>query len=204
MNFTFNSKAFYTIELWRTSRVSAKVGQPAPTFKLPSTKGATSAKNLGTEISLSDYKGKWLIFFFYPLDFTFVCPTEIRALSDRLDEINDLDTEVLGVSTDSVHSHFAWLNTPVEKNGIQGVKYPLAADFTKETARAYGVLEEDKGIAQRGLFIIDPDGILRYTVITADNVGRSVDETLRVLQALQTGGLCPAEWEPGKALLSVN
>jgi len=184
--------------------VSAKVGQPAPTFKLPSTKGATSAKNLGTEISLSDYKGKWLIFFFYPLDFTFVCPTEIRALSDRLDEINDLDTEVLGCSTDSIHSHFAWLNTPVEKNGIAGVKYPLVADFTKEVARAYGVLEEDKGIAQRGLFIIDPDGILRYTVITADNVGRSVDETLRVLQALQTGGLCPAEWEPGKALLSVN
>jgi alkyl hydroperoxide reductase subunit AhpC len=184
--------------------VSAKVGQPAPTFKLPSTKGATSAKNLGTEISLSDYKGKWLIFFFYPLDFTFVCPTEIRALSDRLDEINDLDTEVLGCSTDSVHSHFAWLNTPVEKNGIAGVKYPLVADFTKETARAYGVLEEEAGIAQRGLFIIDPDGILRYTVITADNVGRSVDETLRVLQALQTGGLCPAEWEPGKALLSVN
>ncbi len=184
--------------------MSAKVGQPAPTFKLPSTKGATSAKNLGTEISLSDYKGKWLIFFFYPLDFTFVCPTEIRALSDRLDEINDLDTEVLGCSTDSVHSHFAWLNTPVEKNGIAGVKYPLVADFTKETARAYGVLEEEAGIAQRGLFIIDPDGILRYTVITADNVGRSVDETLRVLQALQTGGLCPAEWEPGKALLSVN
>ncbi len=184
--------------------MSAKVGQPAPTFKLPSTKGATSAKNLGAEISLSDYKGKWLIFFFYPLDFTFVCPTEIRALSDRLEEINDLDTEVLGCSTDSIHSHFAWLNTPVEKNGIQGVKYPLVADFTKETARAYGVLEEEAGIAQRGLFIIDPDGILRYTVITADNVGRSVDETLRVLQALQTGGLCPAEWEPGKALLSVN
>ncbi len=169
----------------------AKVGQPAPAFKLPSTKGATSAKNLGAEISLSDYKGKWLIFFFYPLDFTFVCPTEIRALSDRLDEINDLDTEVLGCSTDSVHSHFAWLNTPV-------------SNFTKEVARAYGVLEEESGVAQRGLFIIDPDGVLRYAVVTADNVGRSVDETLRVLQALQTGGLCPAEWEPGKELLTVG
>jgi alkyl hydroperoxide reductase subunit AhpC len=171
--------------------VLAKVGQPAPAFKLPSTKGATSAKNLGAEISLSDYKGKWLIFFFYPLDFTFVCPTEIRALSDRLDEINDLDTEVLGCSTDSVHSHFAWLNTPV-------------SNFTKEVARAYGVLEEESGVAQRGLFIIDPDGVLRYAVVTADNVGRSVDETLRVLQALQTGGLCPAEWEPGKELLTVG
>jgi peroxiredoxin 2/4 len=111
--------------------VLAKVGQPAPAFKLKSTKGATSAKNLGAEISLSDYKGKWLIFFFYPLDFTFVCPTEIRALSDRLKELQDLDTEVLGCSTDSVFSHFAWLNTPVAQNGIQGVKYPLVSDFTK-------------------------------------------------------------------------
>jgi len=184
--------------------VLAKVGQPAPAFKLPSTKGATSAKNLGAEISLSDYKGKWLIFFFYPLDFTFVCPTEIRALSDRLDEIQDLDTEVLGASTDSVHSHFAWLKTPVAKNGIEGVKYPLASDFTKEVARAYGVLDETTGAAQRGLFIIDPEGILRYAVVTNDNVGRSVDETLRVLQALQTGGLCPAEWTPGKELLTVG
>jgi len=183
--------------------VLAKVGQPAPAFKLKSTKGATSAKNLGAEISLSDYKGKWLIFFFYPLDFTFVCPTEIRALSDRLDELKGLDTEVLGCSTDSVFSHFAWLNTPVAKNGIEGVKYPLASDFTKEVARAYGVLDESSGVSGRGLFIIDPEGVLKYAVVTADNVGRSVDETVRVLQALQTGGLCPAEWEPGKALLTI-
>jgi alkyl hydroperoxide reductase subunit AhpC len=189
---------------WRTSLVLAKVGQPAPAFTLPSTKGATSAKNLGAPISLSDYKGKWLIFFFYPLDFTFVCPTEIRALSDRLDEIQELDTEVLGASTDSVHSHLAWLNTPVAKNGIAGTRYPLVADFTKEVARAYGVLDGASGVAQRGLFIIDPEGVLRYTVVTNDNVGRSVDETLRVLQALQTGGLCPAEWEPGKELLTVG
>ena len=182
----------------------AKVGQPAPEFKLKSTKGATSAKNLGAEISLSEFKGKWLILFFYPLDFTFVCPTEIRALSDRLGEFQELDTEILGCSTDSVHSHFAWLNTPVEKNGIAGVKYPLLADFTKETARAYGVLDESSGVAQRGLFIIDPEGVLRYTVVTNDNVGRSVEETLRVLQALQTGGLCPAEWTPGKEMLSVG
>ena len=111
---------------------------------------------------------------------------------------------MLGASTDSVHSHWAWLNTPREKNGIEGVKFPLVADFTKETARAYGVLDEESGAAQRGLFIIDPDGILKYAVVTDDNVGRSVEETLRVLQALQTGGLCPAEWKPGKALLSKN
>lgn len=182
----------------------AKVGQPAPAFTLPSTKGATSAKDLGKEISLSDYKGKWLIFFFYPLDFTFVCPTEILALSDRLDEFEDADAQVLGASTDSVHSHFAWLNTPRDKNGIAGTKYPLVADFTKEVARAYGVLDEQTGAAQRGLFIVDPKGVLRYAVVTNDNVGRSVEETLRVLQALQTGGLCAADWSPGKELLTVG
>ncbi|MBV8749280.1 MAG: peroxiredoxin [Candidatus Eremiobacteraeota bacterium] len=182
----------------------AKVGQPAPAFTLPSTKGATSPKDLGKEISLSDYRGKWLIFFFYPLDFTFVCPTEITALSDRYDEIKDLDAEVLGASTDSVYSHFAWLNTPREKNGIAGTAYPLVADFTKEVSRAYGVLNEQTGAAQRGLFIIDPEGHIRYATVTADSVGRSVEETLRVLQALQTGGLCPAEWTPGKQLLAVG
>jgi len=184
--------------------VSATVGQAAPAFKLASTKGATSPKNLGAEISLSDYRGKWLIFFFYPLDFTFVCPTEILALSDRYDEITELGADVLGASTDSVFSHFAWVSTPREKNGIAGLKFPLVADFTKEIARAYGVLNEASGAAQRGLFIIDPDGVLKYATITDDNVGRSVEETLRVLQALQTGGLCPAEWTPGKQLLSVS
>ncbi|HUY40431.1 MAG TPA: peroxiredoxin [Candidatus Dormibacteraeota bacterium] len=182
----------------------AQVGKPAPDFRLQSTKDATSARNLGKELSLADYRGTWLIFFFYPLDFTFVCPTEITALSDRYDEIRELDAEVLGCSTDSIHSHWAWLNTPRDKNGIAGTKYPLVADYTKEVARAYGVLDESSGAAQRGLFIIDPDGVLRYTVVTADNVGRSVEETLRVLQALQAGGLCAAEWKPGQALLSVG
>jgi alkyl hydroperoxide reductase subunit AhpC len=181
----------------------AQVGQPAPDFKLPSTKGATSAKNLGAELSLSDYRGKWLVFFFYPLDFTFVCPTEITALSDRYEEFKALGADIVGASTDSVHSHFAWLNTPKDKNGIAGTQYPLVADYTKAVARAYGVLDEKSGVAQRGLFIIDPEGVLRYSVVTNDNVGRSVDETLRVLQALQTGGLCAADWKPGKQLLSV-
>ncbi|HZY99302.1 MAG TPA: peroxiredoxin [Candidatus Baltobacteraceae bacterium] len=183
--------------------MSAQIGKPAPGFKLPSTKDATSAKNLGKEISLSDYRGKWLVFFFYPLDFTFVCPTEITALSDRSDEFKEFDAEILGCSTDSVFSHWAWLHTPKEKNGIAGTTYPLVADFTKEAARAYGVLDETSGAARRGLFIIDPEGILKYAVVTDDNVGRSVEETLRVLQALQTGGLCPAEWKPGKQLLTV-
>jgi len=183
--------------------IMAQVGRLAPEFKLPSTKNATSAKDLGLEIASSDYRGKWLVFFFYPLDFTFVCPTEITALSDRYDEFTALGAEVLGASTDSVHSHFAWLNTPREKNGIAGVRYPLVADYKKDVARAFGVLDEETGVAQRGLFIIDPEGVLRYAVVTADNVGRSVDETLRVLQALQTGGLCAADWKPGKSLLKV-
>jgi len=160
-------------------------------------------RDLGFEIDLKDYDGKWLVLFFYPLDFTFVCPTENLALSDRYDEFAALGADVLGASTDSVHSHFAWINTARDKNGIAHLKFPLVADYKKEIARAYRVLDEASGAAQRGLFIIDPEGILRYATITADNVGRSVDETLRVLQALQTGGLCAADWKPGKALLSV-
>ena len=176
--------------------MSVRVQKEAPGFT------ATAVVNEEfKQISLGDYRGKYVVLFFYPLDFTFVCPTEITALSDRVAEFKDLDTEVLGCSTDSVHSHFAWLNTPREKNGIAGTQFPLVSDFTKSVARAYGVLDEKSGVAQRGLFIIDPDGVLKYAVVTDDNVGRSVEETLRVLQALQTGGLCPAEWKPGKALL---
>lgn len=181
----------------------AHVGNPAPDFVLPSTKDATAATNLGKDIRLADYRGNWLVLFFYPLDFTFVCPTEIVALSDRVDEFKEFDAEILGCSTDSIFSHWAWLNTPREKNGIAGTAYPLVADFTKETARAYGVLDESTGAAKRGLFIVDPEGVLKYVVVTDDSVGRSVDETLRVLQALQTGGLCPANWKPGKQLLAV-
>lgn len=178
----------------------AKVGQPAPDFTMPST---INMEKLDKDVSLSDYKGKWLVFFFYPLDFTFVCPTEILALSDRLDEFNEIGAEVLGCSTDSVFSHRAWVNTPRNQNGIEGLKYPLASDILKEVAEKYGVLIPEKGIALRGLFIIDPDGILRYSVINDLNIGRSVDETLRVLQALQAGGLCPSDWKPGQAMLKV-
>ncbi len=181
----------------------AQVGKPAPEFKLKSTKNATSSRDLGFEIALSDYKGKWLVFFFYPLDFTFVCPTEILALSDRYEDFTAIGADVLGASTDSVFSHWAWINTPRDKNGIAGLKFPLVADYKKETAIAYDVLDEVDGKAQRGLFIIDPEGVLKYMTVTSDNVGRSVDETLRVLQALQTGGLCSADWKPGKELLTV-
>ncbi len=178
--------------------VIAQVGQKAPDFSMDSTK---DMEKLDKKVSLSDYKGKWLVFFFYPLDFTFVCPTEITALSDRYEDFDALGAEILGCSTDSVHSHKAWINTPRSQNGLGPLKYPLASDITKEVARKYGVLIEDQGIALRGLFIIDPDGVLRYSVVHDLNIGRSVDETLRVLEALQTGGLCPANWKKGQKTL---
>lgn len=177
----------------------AKVGQKAPDFLMKTT---ADIKTLKSTASLSDYAGKWLVLFFWPLDFTFVCPTEITALSDRYEEFEELGADILGVSTDSVFSHRAWLQTPRDKNGIEGVKFPLAADMTKDVSRAYNVLIEEEGIALRGLFIIDPDGVLQYQVVNSLNIGRSVDETLRVLQALQTGGLCQANWRPGQTTLS--
>jgi peroxiredoxin (alkyl hydroperoxide reductase subunit C) len=176
----------------------ALVGSKAPNFTLASTK---DLDKLNVNVSLEDYAGKWLVLFFYPLDFTFVCPTEITAISDRAQEFADLDAEILGVSIDSVHSHKAWINTPREQNGLGGLNYPLASDINKTLARDLGVLIEDAGIALRGLFIIDPEGVIQHATINNLNVGRNVDETLRVLEACQTGGLCPANWKPGQSLL---
>ena len=181
--------------------MSVLVGKAAPDFTAAA---VLASGDIVEDFNLKSHlKGSYGLVFFYPLDFTFVCPTEITALSDKASEFAEFDAEILGCSTDSVHSHWAWLNTPREKNGIAGTAFPLVADYTKDVARAYGVLDEASGVAQRGLFIIDPEGVLKYAVVTDDNVGRSVEETIRVLQALQTGGLCPAEWEPGKQLLSV-
>lgn len=174
------------------------VGKPAPDFEMESTK---NLETLEEKVKLSDYEGKWLVLFFYPLDFTFVCPTEITALSDRYEEFQDLDAEILGVSTDSKFSHRAWIKTPRDENGLGDINYPLGADTTHQVSRDYGVLIEEEGVALRGLFIIDPQGIVRYQVVTDNDIGRSVDETLRVLQALQTGGLCPADWKPGQNTL---
>jgi peroxiredoxin (alkyl hydroperoxide reductase subunit C) len=173
----------------------AKVGKPAPDFDLPSTK---NLETLAENVKLSDYKGKWLVLLFYPLDFTFVCPTELISFSDRLEELQGVGAEVIGISTDSVHSHRAWLKTPKDKNGIEGVKYPLASDVGGKLARAYNILVDEANIALRGLFIINPEGVLQYSVVHDLNIGRSVDETLRVLQGLQTGGLCAADWKPGQ------
>jgi peroxiredoxin (alkyl hydroperoxide reductase subunit C) len=177
-----------------------QVGKKAPDFDMPSTK---DMKTLKENVKLSDYKGKWLVLFFYPLDFTFVCPTEIKAFSEKYDAIKKAGADIIAVSTDSVYSHRAWVNTPEDKNGLGSINYILASDITKDVSRDYGVLIEEKGIALRGLFIIDPDGVLQYQVVHGLNIGRSVDETIRVLEALKTGGLCQAEWKPGQKTLQV-
>jgi peroxiredoxin 2/4 len=179
---------------------AARVGAPAPDFTMPSTKDLETLKGVAR---LSDYRGKWLVMFFYPLDFTFVCPTEIRAFSEAAERFRKVGAEILAVSTDSVFSHRAWIKAPREMNGLGDLQFPLASDLTREVSRKYGVLKEDEGIALRGLFIIDPKGILQYQVIHNLGVGRSTDETLRVLQAFQTGELCPANWKPGQAPLKV-
>jgi len=170
------------------------VGKPAPDFTMATALG--NGQEFG-KVSLSDYKGKWLVLFFYPLDFTFVCPTEITAISDAADEFKKLNTEILGVSIDSIHSHRAWINTAKDQNGLGQLNFPLAADINKTVSRDYGVLIEEEGIALRGLFIINPEGELQYQVVHHNNVGRSVEETLRVLEALQSGGLCPMNWKRG-------
>ncbi len=183
-----------------TETTFAKVGQPAPDFNLPSTK---NMETLDENVKLSDYNGKWLVLLFYPLDFTFVCPTELTAFSDRIEELNGVGAEVIGISTDSVHSHRAWIKTPREENGVADLEYPLASDVGGKLSRKYNILVEDENIALRGLFIINPEGILQYANVHDLNIGRSVDETLRVLQGLQTGGLCAADWTPGEENLSI-
>ena len=169
------------------------VGRKAPKFKMTTALGDGSGFG---ETSLKDYEGKWLVLFFYPLDFTFVCPTEITAFSQRMEDFKALDAEILGVSVDSEHSHKAWINSDLGK-----LNFPLASDMTKSVAKDYGVLIEEDGVALRGLFIINPEGEVKYSAVHDNNIGRNVDETLRVLKALQTGGLCPANWTEGEDLL---
>ncbi|XP_061079422.1 peroxiredoxin-like [Conger conger] len=175
---------------------NAKIGQPAPPFQVTAV-----VDQEFKEVKLSDYKGKYLVLFFYPLDFTFVCPTEIVAFSDRVDEFRKIGCEVVAASVDSHFSHLAWINQPRNKGGLGPMKIPLLADVQKSISRDYGVLKEDEGIAYRGLFVIDDKGVLRQITINDLPVGRSVDETLRLVQAFQHtdkyGEVCPAGWKPG-------
>jgi len=171
--------------------MAVQVGQPAPDFSLTGVKDGEFV-----DVRLSDYRGKWVVLFFYPLDFTFVCPTEITSFAKHNDEFEDLGAVVLGASTDSEHSHKAW----IERDFGGSLPFPLLSDMRREAADAYGVLLPE-GMALRGTFIIDPEGTLKYAVIHDNNIGRNTDETLRVLQALQTGELCPVDWRPGQSTL---
>lgn len=177
----------------------AFVQNDAPDFKAQTVMEDGSFK----EIKLSDYKGKYVVLFFYPLDFTFVCPTEIIAFSDRIAEFKARNTEVLGVSVDSHFSHLAWRNTPRKKGGIGDVKYPIVSDLDKSIARQYGVLLEKPGIALRGLFVIDKQGKLRHITVNDLPLGRNVDEVLRIIDAIQFnekhGEVCPANWKKGES-----
>jgi peroxiredoxin (alkyl hydroperoxide reductase subunit C) len=177
------------------------VGKQAPRFEMDAVLANKEFGKVSLEENMKN--DKWTVLFFYPMDFTFVCPTEITALSDRHEEFDDLDAVVIGASTDTIHTHLAWIKTDRKENGLGDLNYALAADTNHVVARDYGVLIEEEGIALRGLFIISPEGELMYSVVNHNNIGRDVDETLRVLQALQTGGLCPANWKPGQATLNV-
>ncbi|MBU7585293.1 MAG: peroxiredoxin [Nostoc sp. TH1S01] len=176
---------------------SLRVGQQAPDF----TATAVFDQEFKT-VKLSDYRGKYVVLFFYPLDFTFVCPTEITAFSDRYEEFKKLNTEVLGVSVDSEFSHLAWIQTDRKSGGVGDLNYPLVSDIKKEISAAYNVLDPAAGVALRGLFLIDKDGIIQHATINNLAFGRSVDETLRTLQAIQhvqshPDEVCPAGWQPG-------
>jgi alkyl hydroperoxide reductase subunit AhpC len=166
--------------------------EKAPDFTAP----AAAGKGEFVEISLASHRGKWVVLFFYPLDFTFVCPTEILEFSKRAREFEALGAQVLGCSVDSQYSHRAWI-----ENGLGELRIPLVADITKRIARDYGALIEDEGIATRATFIIDPEGIVQYACYHNTATGRSVSETLRVLEALRTGEKCPVEWHPGARTL---
>ena len=178
------------------------VQKQAPDFK-----GKAVVGHEFKDLSLSQFKGKWLILFFYPLDFTFVCPTEIIDFSEKVEDFKKLNAEIVGVSIDSQFTHLAWINTPRTEGGLGKINYPLLSDLNKDIAQSYGVLAAD-GVALRGLFIINPKGQISYEVVHDLAVGRSPEETLRVLAAFQhvekTGEVCPSSWKPGAKTMKAD
>lgn len=177
--------------------MSTLVTRPAPQFEAE----AVLADGSFANVKLSDYKGKYVVLYFYPLDFTFVCPSEILAFNKKVQEFKERNVELLGVSVDSKFSHYAWRETAVEKGGIGKIDYTLVSDMTKSIARDYGVLFNDS-VALRGLFLIDKDGVVRHSTINDLPLGRNVEEVLRVVDALQYteqhGEVCPANWKKGE------
>lgn len=195
------------------------IGQPAPSFYAPA---IIEGEKIVENFTLQQYVGKkYVVFFFYPMDFTFVCPTEILAFQEALPEFEKRNVQVVACSTDAIYSHYAWLHTPRSKGGIEGVTYPLVSDVTKTIAAAYGVLDggysfntrgelvyEGTGVAYRGLFLIDKQGIIRHMLINDNFLGRSTEEVLRLVDALQYyekyGEVCPANWQPGNKALKAT
>jgi len=167
-----------------------KVGKKAPSFKLQG-----YFNNDFKEYSLEDQKGKWLVLFFYPLDFTFVCPTEVTGMSKHYEEFKKINCEIWGMSIDSIHSHKNWVKE------LGGLNYPLLSDIKKEVSTMYNTLIEEEGVSLRATFVIDPDGIIRYHLVNDNNIGRNTKEIIRVVKALQTGELCPVDWEEGQSTL---
>ena len=179
------------------------VGKLAPSFSAQAVIDGTIQM-----FSLENLLGSYVLLFFYPLDFTFVCPTELHAFQEALEAFEQRETVVVGCSVDSCFSHLAWLNIPKDKGGIAGVTYPLVSDIHKSITKAYGILKEEAGIAYRGLFLIDKQGIVRYEVIHDLAFGRSVQESLRMIDALQLyehhGEVCPANWTVGQPTMRAS
>lgn len=173
------------------------VTRTAPDF----TAKAVMADNTFADLTLSSYRGRYVVLFFYPLDFTFVCPTEILAFNGKIKDFEERGCSVVGISVDSPYTHSAWRRTPKEKGGIGEIQFPLVSDMSRQIARSYGVLFEDE-VALRGLFLLDKEGIIRHAVVNDQPLGRNVDEALRMVDALrfhdQNGEVCPANWEKGK------
>lgn len=181
------------------------VGEKFPLFNLKATSPEKlkdiNIDNVFIDINNESYKGKWLTVFFYPKDFTFVCPTEIAAFGNLIDEFNDRDTQLLGASTDSEFVHWAWRKHQPE---LTDLPLPLLADVKRELSSALGILDQKEGVAQRATFVIDPDGIVRHICVNDLNVGRNPKETLRVLDALQTDELCPCNWRKGEQTIDLE
>jgi peroxiredoxin (alkyl hydroperoxide reductase subunit C) len=184
--------------------MSTLTGKAAPGFTAPAVMADNSIRH---DLSLDEYRGKYVVVFFYPEDFTYVCPSEILAFDARLEEFRQRDCEVVGVSVDPEASHVDWKNTAVEDGGIGPIRYPLLADVSKEVTRAFGVLAEE-GVALRATFLIDRDGIVRHSIVNDLSLGRSIDDTLRTLDALkhidETGEVCPANWQRGKPAMEAT
>jgi peroxiredoxin (alkyl hydroperoxide reductase subunit C) len=181
------------------------IGRPAPDFELEGYLNGQFSK-----VKLIDYRKRWVLLLFYPLDFTFVCPTEVLNFSAAAEQFSKLNCQIFGISVDSIYVHKAWVDTKREDGGLGGsLNYPLLSDLNKGTARDYGILMEDEGVALRGLFLINPEGVIMHSTINSLSVGRSVTEAMRVLKAFQfvsshEGQVCPADWEEGKETMAAN